>query len=161
MEPLHPDLAELAFLIGRWQGEGRGCYPTIEDFAYRETATFLAPPGKAFVAYRQETVRAGDHPAAGSALHTETGYIRPAGPGRVEMVVAQPTGVVEVLHGSISGTAVALATTMVAMTETAKQIDSVERILRVEGDTMTYRLLLGAVGQPHQLHLEAILQRSA
>lgn len=161
MEPVHPDLEALAFLLGEWQGEGVGRYPTVAGFTYRETATYVAPPGKAFIAYRQQTWRTGDHPQSGAPLHTETGYLRPAGADRAELVLAQPTGVVEVLHGTVSGGTLSLRATAVATTATAKEIESVERNITVEGDRLRYRLLMGAVGQSHQLHLDAELARTA
>jgi hypothetical protein len=48
----------------------------------------------------------------------------------------------------------------VAATPTAKPVATVERVLHVRGDTLTYELWMGAVGQPHQLHLLADLSRT-
>jgi hypothetical protein len=157
----HPELADLAFVLGEWTGHGRGRYPTVESFEYRETVTFSAPPGKPFIAYQQKTWRSGDHPESGTPLHTESGYLRPAGSGRVEMVLAQPTGLVEVLHGTVESGSIALRSTSVERTSTAKEVSTVERNLTVDGDMLRYELLMGAVGQPHQLHLEASLDRQA
>lgn len=159
MEAVHPDLTSLAFLIGVWEGEGEGRYPTVDGFSYRERASFVAPVGKPFIAYRQQSWRIGDHPEAGAPLHTEAGYLRPAGSGGVEMVLAQPTGIVEVLHGSVAGSSIALMSTTVATSATAKEIDSVERNITVDGASLRYELRMGAVGQPHQVHLEAVLER--
>lgn len=159
MEPVHPDLASLTFLIGEWAGEGRGRYPTVEDFSYRETATFVAPPGKPFIVYRQRTWRIGDHSESGTPLHSEAGYLRPDGTGGIEMVIAQPTGITEVLHGSVTGTSIALLSTTVATTATALEVGSVERNITVDGDELRYELRMAAVDQPHQVHLEAILDR--
>ena len=155
----HPALAAIGFLIGEWEGEGAGRYPTIEAFTYREQISFVALPGKPFVAYRQKTWRTGDHPESGSPLHTETGYLRPDGVDRAELVLAQPTGIAEIHHGRVTGTSLAITATSVAITRTAKEVVSVERNLTVSEDTMVYEVLLGAVGEPHQVHLEASLSR--
>ncbi|MCL1593595.1 MAG: FABP family protein [Actinomycetia bacterium] len=154
-----PDIAPLSYLIGRWSGDGIGIYPTIDDFAYSEEVTFVAPPGKPFLKYTQMTWRAGDHPDAGTALHTESGFFRVGGAGRAEATMAQPTGIVEVYEGALDGQSLRLETTTVARTSTAKEVVSVERRIDVEGDALTYEMWMGAVGQPHQLHLKALLHR--
>ena len=100
---LHPEIAELEFLLGEWSGNGVGDYPTIEAFEYSEVVTF-GHVGKPFVAYTQRTRRAG----SGEPLHAETGYFRPAGPGQVELVLAQPSGIVEVDVGTVKDGLIAL-----------------------------------------------------
>jgi hypothetical protein len=159
MNDLHPDLQPIAFLIGRWRGEGRGIYPTIDDFTYAEEVSIVAPPGKPFLHYTQKTQRTGDHPDAGTPLHTEVGYFRPTGGDGVELVIAMPTGVTEIHDGTVEGGSVRLRTLAVGLTPTAKSVVSVERNLDVEGDELRYDLLMGAVGQQHQLHLRATLHR--
>lgn len=158
MPSLHPDVAPFEFLLGSWAGEGRGVYPTIAGFTYREEVSF-DHVGKPFLTYAQKTWRTGDHPEAGTPLHSETGYLRPAGPGRAELVIAQPTGIVEVDEGEIDGPALVLHSKVVGLTSTAREVTSVERRLRVARDTLSYELWMAALGQPHQLHLEAELFR--
>ena len=37
---LHADLMPLAFLLGHWQGNGHGDYPTIEKFQFGQEIAF-------------------------------------------------------------------------------------------------------------------------
>jgi len=153
-----PDaLVPLAWLIGEWQGEGRGSYPTIGDFAYRETTTFDHPRlDKPFLAYAQRTWMLED----GAPSHTETGFLRGVPGGRVELVLSQPTGVVEVHDGTVTDDRIELATIAVALTPTAKAVTEVRRVIERRGaDTLWYRLDMAAVGEPSQYHCEATLHR--
>jgi hypothetical protein len=152
--PLHPDVEVLAFLLGEWRGEGRGEYPTIEDFGYREEVVF-GHVGKPFVSYTQRTWALDD----GRPLHTEAGYLRPQPGGHLELVIARPSGLVEVDEGFVRDRRVELTSTLIARTPTAKEVTDVRRILDVDGDVMRYQLEMAAVGQPRQFHLEAQLRR--
>jgi hypothetical protein len=157
--PLHPYVAVLAPLLGTWAGRGRGEYPTIESFEYHEELVF-SHVGKPFVVHTQRT----RHAESGLPLHTETRYWRVAGvdaEGRaqVELILAQPTGAAEVHAGTLEGGEVTLRSTVVARSASAKQIDAVQRVYRLDGDELDYRLAMAAVGQPLTHHLAGRLRR--
>ncbi len=155
---LHPDIAHLACLLGTWRGRGTGIYPTIESFDYLEEITF-GHVGKPFIAYAQKT----RHAVTQLPLHAESGYFRPVGADSVEFVVAQPTGIVELHEGDVTATengiSFELVSTLVALTGTASNVESVVRSVHVDGDSMSYRLDMAAVGLELQHHLSAQLER--
>jgi hypothetical protein len=152
--PLHPDLAPLALLVGRWRGRGRGVYPSIADFEYREETTF-GHTGKPFLTYSQRTWRLPE----GEPSHAEVGYWRPVPGGGVELVVAQPSGLVEVDEGTIRDGRIELASRLVATTTSAKEVTEVRRLLEVSDDALRYRVDMAAVGHPLGMHLEGELHR--
>jgi hypothetical protein len=155
---LHPDLQTLAPLLGTWQGRGSGTYPTIEPFDYLEEVAF-SHVGKPFLVYGQKTRSAAD----GKPLHAETGYLRVPRPGHVELVLAHPSGITEIEVGTYTadGTTIELDMTAanIGLTPTAKEVTALGRSFRVDGDELSYSLQMGAVGQPLQHHLGAVLHR--
>lgn len=155
MSDLHPGLAPLHLLVGDWRGTGRGEYPTIDPFDYREEVTFSNPPGKPFLAYRQMTWSAGDD----QPLHVESGYLRPGERGSWEWVMAQPSGFVEIYAGRLTGRTLTLDTTTLARTPTAKKVTHLRRILTLGETELAYEVEMEAVDHPLQRHLTGQLQR--
>lgn len=157
---LHPDCEPLAFLLGTWRGSGAGEYPTIESFRYNEEVMF-GHVGKPFLSYTQKTR---DH-ESGQPLHAEAGYLRAIGNAQVELVIAQPSGIVELHHGHVDGHALVLTLDGVYTTPSAKQVTQVQRSLAVSVDedrpTMHYDVSMAAVGQPLTHHLRAELMHQS
>ncbi|MDR3662604.1 MAG: FABP family protein [Mycobacterium sp.] len=157
MPELHPDVAVLAPLLGTWTGTGAGEYPTIEPFEYHEEVTF-SHVGKPFLAYSQRTRAVND----GRPLHAETGYLRVPAPGRVEWVLAHPTGITEVLQGTLSTAGefvLDLSSTTIGRTDSAKDVEALRRWFRLEDDKLSYNVRMAAVGVPLRHHLAAVLHR--
>lgn len=158
---LHPDLEPLAPLLGTWTGRGAGEYPTIQPFEYLEEVVF-SHVGKPFLVYGQKTKSAAD----GKPLHAETGYLRVPQPGRVELVLAHPSGITEIAVGTYSRNAdvveLELATSAggaIGTSPTAKEVNALGRSVRIDGDEISYSVHMAAVGQPLQHHLAAVLHR--
>ena len=156
---LHPDIATLATLLGTWAGSGHGDYPTIDPFDYLEQVTF-GHVGKPFLTYGQRT----RHPDTGQPMHAETGYVRPGdGPGAVELVIAQPTGITEAHTGTLEhdGDRLVLDLRCEApgLTPTAKRVTAVRRRLVVTGDELAYDMWMAHGPTPETHHLAATLHR--
>ncbi|WP_327351227.1 FABP family protein [Streptomyces sp. NBC_01304] len=156
----HALLAPVLGLLGTWHGQGQGEYPTLDaDFRYAQEVTF-SHDGRPFLHY---DARAWLLDADGSPLRPsarESGWWRLQPDGRVEALITQPTGIAEIAVGRAAGGSVDLATSEVARTPTAKEVDATRRRYTLtDADTLTFVHDLAAVGQPLQHHLSARLQR--
>lgn len=152
---LHPGLGPLSALVGTWRGEGEGAYPTIAPFRYVEELTF-SHDGRPVLAYRQRTW----DPGTGGALHLESGFLRAAGDGRAELVVAQPTGLVEASELEVRGGPddLVLDGQRATLTRTpgARPVEEVRRRLVLRDGTLHVDLWMSFAGHDdtHHLHSE-------
>jgi hypothetical protein len=154
----HPDLVPLLFLLGRWEGAGVGGYPTIESFQFGQEIEF-SHNGKPFLIYSSRTWMLDEDGTIGRPLAVETGYWRPRPDNQLEVLLAHPTGFVEVYLGQITGTKIEMATDAVVRTASAKDVTGGKRLYGLIGTDLGYAYDLAAEGQPLQSHLSAQLKR--
>lgn len=152
---LHENVTAFAPNLGTWKGQGKGYYPTIDDFAYSESLTFTGVPGKPFVKIKQKTAS-----PQGMPMHIETGYLRFGAGNHVELVLAQPTGQTELLEGTYNKESQTLEfnKSTVVNSSTAKQVDHTKRIYRFIGEELTTEFHMAAVGESMTQHLESTLR---
>ena len=156
---LHPDLAPLRFLLGRWEGAGVVGYPTIESLQFGQEVSF-SHNGKPYLIYVSRTWLLNADGTPGRPLAMETGFWRPQPGGKVEVLLAHPTGITEIYLGEVTGTKIEMATDVVARTASAKEVTAGHRLYGLVGPDLAYAYDMAAVGQPLQPPLSAHLKRS-
>lgn len=161
------ELAHLSWLIGRWGGIGEGGYPTTEPFRYEQVVEF-ASDGRAFLEYRSISWIVDESNARVRRAATESGYWRPRPDNGVEVLLAHPTGFVEVWLGRVEVTAMAdaaitgarleLTTDAIVRTESAKQVSAGHRLYGLVGGRLLSTYDMAAMGHPLSNHLAIALE---
>lgn len=154
-EPLRP----LAWLIGRWEGVGVVGYPTIDEQQFGQEIE-VTHDGRGFLQWQSrawileastgEKVR----PAA-----VESGFWRPQRNGEVELLLAHPTGILELYYGKAEPARIELKTDGVLRSPGAKEYNAATRMYGLVESQLFYAMDMAAVGQPLQSHLSARLTR--
>jgi THAP4-like, heme-binding beta-barrel domain len=155
---LHPACVPVAFLLGAWEGAGRGDYPTIEKFQFRQHVTFTHN-GKPYLEYLSRTWLLDDEGNQVRPLAVETGFWRPQPDKTIEVLLAHPTGIVEIWIGEIDGAKIELRTDAVARTATAKEYTAGHRLYGLVQGELMYAYDMAAMGQSLQPHLWARLKK--
>ena len=160
MTTVHERLEHLSFLIGTWHGLGVVGYPTIEEQRYEQEVVF-AHDGRPFLEYTSKAWILDDKGDRVRPAARETGWWRPGpNPRDVEVMLAHPTGIVEVYVGEVAFRKIELRTDVVARTETAKEVSALHRLYGiVEDGDLAYAIDMAAVGHPLQPHLSAKLRK--
>jgi hypothetical protein len=76
-----------------------------------------------------------------------------------QLLIAQPTALVEILEGTIESGTIRLRSTLVGRTSWAKDVAVVDRDFAIAGEVLSYSLRMTAVGCQLTHHLEAELRR--
>jgi THAP4-like, heme-binding beta-barrel domain len=173
---LHPALLGLLPFVGVWRGRGQGGYPTIEhDFGYAQEIRF-SHDGRPFLFYESRSWIVDAEGTAVRPAAREVGWWRPvqtdpaadhatAGTGgrsdEIEVLLAHPSGLLELYIGTVTGTQVEMATDAVVRTSTAKEVSSGHRLYGIVEGALLYAYDMAAVGEGSTPHLSARLERVA
>lgn len=186
---LAPEMYPLAWLVGRWHGEGVVGYPGVEETAFTQDVV-VDHDGGPYLSYTS-TIRlvvvpddasaladgapADEEPAAdgdgeGAVWSAEQGYWRipperPEGMGSelfpVELLLADPSGHVGVYVGATGNGRIDLVSDVIARTATGADIAAGKRLYGlVQGDLM-WAHDLAAFGHELQSYASARLSRVA
>ncbi|HEX7805680.1 MAG TPA: FABP family protein [Cellulomonas sp.] len=182
-EGLAPEVYPLAWLVGRWHGEGVVGYPGIDESAFTQDVEFTHDGGP-YLAYTS-TIRlvvAPDDAAAlvdpdaavtaaepGPVWSTESGYWRvpperpeglTADQAPVEVLLADPSGHLSLYLGAVGNGRIDLVSDLVARTASAVEVTAGKRLYGlVHGDLM-WAFDLAAFGNPMQTYASARLVRA-
>ncbi|MEO3936665.1 FABP family protein [Dermatophilaceae bacterium Soc4.6] len=153
-------LRPLAWMVGRWEGVGVVGYPTIESVNFGQEVV-CSHDGRGFLEWSSHTWLL--EPTTGERvrpLATELGFWRPGEDGAdVELLLAHPTGVVEMYYGSIEPAKVYLRTDSVVRSPLAKEYNAGSRMYGLVDSQLMWVMDMAAVDQPMQSHISATLTR--
>jgi hypothetical protein len=157
-EDLHPDLASIAWMIGRWEGNGKATYPGTEDFDFSQQIDF-AHNGGNYLHYLSQIFEVDDQGMAIRPLDMETGFWRPQADGSLEVVMCNPAGYAEVWYGSIERAKIELATDAVVRTASAVNYAAGQRLYGNVAGELLWTFDKAAYGHNLQNHMWGRLRR--
>jgi hypothetical protein len=160
---LHPALLALLPYIGEWRGRGKGGFPTIEDFDYAQEIR-ISHDGRPFLHYESRAWILDAESKPVRPAMREVGWLRPVtedgrATDEVEALLTNPTGIMELYLGRVSGTQLEMATDAVLRTSTAKEVTAGHRLYGIVEGALLYAQDMAAVGQGLSPHLSARLIR--
>ena len=98
--------------------------------------------GDPFLLYAQRSWSLDD----GSPIHFERGFLRPAGPGIVELLLAHPIGITEVAVGTVDEGLIELSSSAVSLAPTASPVTELRRRIQGRGDELSFELQMATEG---------------
>lgn len=148
---VHPLVRPIAFLLGEWEGEGKGLWD--DSFRFADRLAFSSD-GRPLVRFLEETIGPGAVPS-----HGESGYLLAKDNGVIHMTVAEPSGVTEALTGTASGERIELFSTAIALTPSTPQVSATSRRLYLDGGHLIVEIDIGLRGEAPRAHTRSVLQR--
>ncbi len=157
---LNPVVAPLAWLVGTWRGLGVVGYPTIESANFSQEIE-ITHDGRPFLAMTSRTWLLDADGNEIKPLGTESGFWRVLDNGEVELLLAHPTGILEMYVGrkEPDRPVIELMTDGVMRSPAAKEYNSAKRMYGLVDSKLMWVMDMAAVGQPLTSHVSAQLSR--
>lgn len=149
----------LTLLQGTWKGQGRGQFPGVTSFTYREVLTFTLRDEKT-LAYEQRAQKLYDGQTDWLESHWESGFIRVLENSELELTSAQ-IGRVEVLTGKFeeADAVVRIRFVSKSIMNDPRMISSA-RIFELQGESLRYGMEMHTTKVEQSTpHLQITLQR--
>ena len=166
-EGLAPEVYPLAWLVGRWRGQGVVVYPQIPQAAVVQEVV-VGHDGGPYLSWTSTLHLAGEE--ADRVWSTESGYWRvppdrPAdlAPGRhpVELLLVDPAGHLSLYAGEVGNGRIDLASDLIARTPDAVELTAATRLYGLVDGELMWTWDIAAFGQPLQSYASARLSRVA
>ena len=155
---IHPDIAPLAWLVGRWEGAGVLGYPTIESANFGQEVV-VTHDGRPFLRWESQSWILDEQGEKVRPAATEMGFWRPGGEGEVELLLTHPTGILEMYYGSVEPGRIQLQTDGVIRSPHAVEYNAAQRMYGLVESNLMWVMDMAAVGTPMTSHLSAELKR--
>lgn len=181
-EGLAPEVYPLAWLVGRWEGEGVVVYPNVPETRVRQEVV-VDHDGGPYLRWTS-TLRLVEEPAAegpaeegdgtpadevsGHVWATESGYWRvpperpsdiPADRHPVELLLVDPAGHMTLYAGMVGNGRIDLVSDLIARTPDAAEVSAATRLYGLVQGELMWTWDLAAFGEPLQSYASARLTR--
>lgn len=154
-EPIRP----LAWLLGRWEGAGVVGYPTIESQHFGQEIE-VTHDGRGFLKWESRAwILDSENGAKVRPAAVESGFWRPLEGGEVELVLAHPTGIVELYYGTMEPAKIDVKTDGVLRSPRAKEYNAASRMYGLVESQLMWVMDMAAMGEELQSHVSATLKR--
>ncbi|STD04319.1 Domain of uncharacterised function (DUF1794) [Dermatophilus congolensis] len=159
---LNPEVAPLAWLVGSWRGLGVVGYPGMESCNMVQEVE-ITHDGRPFLTMNSRSWELDEEGKQVRPLATETGYWRVVGDGEIELLLAHPTGIVEMFVGKKEKErpVIEIATDGVMRSPAAREYNSAKRMYGLVDSKLMWVLEMAADGHPMTSHMSAQLERVA
>ncbi|MDN5797956.1 MAG: FABP family protein [Intrasporangium sp.] len=154
-EPIRP----LAWLLGHWEGAGVVGYPTIDSANFGQQVD-VTHDGRGFLTWESRAwILDPDSAEKLRPAARESGFWRPQEDGEVELLLAHPTGIIEMYVGRMEPARITLRSDAVLRSPRAKEYNSATRMYGLVESQLMWVMDMAAVGERLQSHVSATLKR--
>lgn len=159
---INPAVAPLAWMVGRWEGVGVVGYPDMESRNFGQELV-ISHDGRPFLEVDSRTFLLREDGSLERPLAREVGFFRVLDNGEVELLLAHPTGIVEMYAGEREKDrpVLNLRTDGVMRSPAAREYTAATRMYGLVESKLMWVMDMAAEGHPLTSHLSAQLSRVA